>query len=266
MEIKQSLKTKRKSDRPLADVDNNLPPWRQVLDAAINRFEEENAERRQDRSRQREEEIISAAIRVFARLGVAKTRISDIAAEAGVPAPSLYGYYESKEELAYAIPIKRQVQFFAEYARQSEKFDTVHCLLYHFLWLTADFARRHPDWAGVLYLEVWPSVLIKEARVRSVVDDYARIVVGLIRDGSDRGEWPEDPDPYQTATIFIGALSQLIITWLLYREPRDLLRSVKPMLERLMTLLNPYTTSSAKPHETTSGKTAALSTKRKKRA
>jgi AcrR family transcriptional regulator len=220
-----------------AMADASLPGWRRVIAEAGRRFAEEERELRQNRSRQRSEEILAAALRVFARHGVAKARISDIAAEAGIPAPSLYGYYENKEELAYAIPIKRQVQFFAEYAQQSEKFDTVYEQLRHFLWLTTDFARRNPDWARVLYLEVWPSVLIKESPVRDVIDDYARIVLGLIEEGAKAGEWPHDDNPYQTATILVGSVNQLIITWLIYRRPRDVSRAAMPLIERMLTLL-----------------------------
>jgi AcrR family transcriptional regulator len=233
------------------------PHWRQVIDAAASRSAEDERERRQNRSRQRSEEILSAAIRVFARQGVAKTRISDIAAEAGIPAPSLYGYYENKEELAYAIPIKRQIQFFAEYAKQSEKLPTVGEQLALFLWLTTDFARRNPDWAAVLYLEVWPSVLIKETRVRDVLDDYASIIIGLIREGAARGEWLEDPNPYETSAIFIGSISQLIITWLLYRKPRDLTRSSRAMIDRLMLLLTMPRPTRTAPNGNNGGRKAA---------
>jgi AcrR family transcriptional regulator len=222
--------------RPAREAPDRVPHWRQVIDDAAKRIAEEERKRQQNRSRQRSEEILSAAVRVFARQGIAKTRIADVAAEAGIPAPSLYGYYNDKEELAYAIPIKRQLQFFAEYALQSEKMSTAREQLAHFLWLTTDFARRDPDWAAVLYLEVWPSVLIKEARVRDVIDDYARILIGLIQEGEERGEW-EDPNPYETAAIFTGSISQLIITWLLYRKPRDLTRASRAMVERLFQLL-----------------------------
>lgn len=208
-----------------------------MIAEASQRFEAAERELRQNRSRQRSEEILAAALRVFAREGVAKARISDIAAEAGIPAPSLYGYYENKEELAYAIPIKLQVQFFVEYGEQAEKLETAYDKLKHFLWLTTDYARRNPDWARLLYLEVWPSVLIKETRVREVVDDYARIVLKLIEEGEERGEWPHDPDPYQTATILVGSVSQLIITWLIYRRPRDVSRAATPLIERMMSLL-----------------------------
>jgi hypothetical protein len=81
-------------------------------------------------------------------------------------------------------------------------------------------------------------VLIKEARVRHVLDDYGRIVVRLLIEGGERGEWPVQPDPYQTATILIGSLNQLIITWLLYRNPRQLMRSAKLLIARLMRVLD----------------------------
>ncbi len=233
--MRKPRREKVKADVPRDDAD--VPPWKRVIIEASQRFEAAERELRQNRSRQRSEEILSAALRVFAREGVAKARISDIAAEAGIPAPSLYGYYENKEELAYAIPIRRQVQFFIEYAEQAEKLETAYEKLRLFLWLTTDYARRNPDWARLLYLEVWPSVLIKEARVREVVDDYARVVLKLIEEGEERGEWPHDPDPYQTTTILVGSVSQLIITWLIYRRPRDVSRAAAPLIERMLTLL-----------------------------
>lgn len=223
--------------RPVAAAPSDQPVWRQVIARAAERHAEETRSLKQNRSRQRSEDILDAALRVFSRVGVARARISDIAAEAGIPASSFYDYYANKEDLAYAIPIRRQIQFFAEYASSSAALSSVDEQLRHFLWLTTDFARRNPDWASVLYLEIWPSVLIKDANVRGVVDDYARIIVGLIGEGARRGEWPDDANPYETATIFIGAVSQLIITWLLYRKPRDLTRSARPMVDRLMTLL-----------------------------
>jgi AcrR family transcriptional regulator len=149
----------------------------------------------------------------------------------------VYDYYPGKEDLAYAVPIARMGQFYAEFAEAASAAPTAHERLRLYLWLTADFARRDPDWARTLYLEVWPSVLVKEARVRECLDDFARIVIALIRGGSARGEWPIDENPYQTATILIGSISQLIITWLLYRRPKELMRATTQLLDRLMPLL-----------------------------
>ena len=54
--------------------------------------------------------------------------------------------------------------------------------LHLFLSMATDYARRNPDWARLLYLEIWPSVLIEEARVRRAVDDFGRIVVAMLRE------------------------------------------------------------------------------------
>jgi AcrR family transcriptional regulator len=212
--------------------------WSGTLTRIVARWQGEQGEPKQDRSRRRRREILQAAVRVFARTGIARARIGDVAAEAGVPVSSVYDYYPGKEDLAYAVPIARMGKFYIEFAEAAQTEPTARERLRLYLWLTADFARRDPDWARTLYLEVWPSVLVKEARVRECLDDFARIVIALIRDGGARGEWPVDPNPYQTATILVGSVSQLIITWLLYRRPRDLMRATSHLIDRLMPLLS----------------------------
>jgi AcrR family transcriptional regulator len=211
--------------------------WRAVISTARARVSGGGRVLKQDRSRKRSAEIIAAALRVFARDGIAGARISDIAAEAGVPPASIYDYFPGKQDLAYAVPIVHQTQFFGEFAAHADGFATSHERLAHYLWLTADYARRHPVWARVLYLEIWPSVLVKDSRVRHVLDDYARIMVSLIAEGAANGEWPRQDEPLQAATIFTGAISQLIITWLLYRRPRDLVGAAAPMIARMLRLL-----------------------------
>ncbi|HEX4243629.1 MAG TPA: TetR/AcrR family transcriptional regulator [Steroidobacteraceae bacterium] len=212
--------------------------WRAIIDGARGRAAGGGRVLKQDRSRQRSEEIIAAALRVFARDGIAGARISDIAAEAGVPPASIYDYFPGKQELAYAVPIVHQTGFFGEFAAQADGFGTSRDRLAHYLWLTADYARRHPVWARVLYLEIWPSVLVKDSRVRHVLDDYARIMMSLIAEGAGRGEWPRQAEPFQAATIFTGAIGQLIITWLLYKRPRDLVGAAAPMVARMLRLLD----------------------------
>ena len=216
--------------------------WKSLIAVAMARADEEGQAQKQDRSRNRRDEILAAAVRVFARDGVGRARIADIAAEAGVPMSSVYSYYASKEEIAYAVPIARMTAFFGEFVDKAESVASSRERLTLFLWLTADFARRNQDWARTLYLEVWPSVLVEKTRVRTTLDDYGRIMLALLDDGARDGEWAVDRAPYQTVTILIGSISQLIITWLLYRSPRDLMKATSSLIERLLTLLEPAPT------------------------
>jgi AcrR family transcriptional regulator len=213
--------------------------WEAVVAGAADRWLAEERAQKQDRSRRRRREILQAAVRVFARDGIARARIADIAGEAGVPVSSVYDYYPTKEDIAYAVPTAKMGEFFAEFTEKARSTTTARERLRLYLWLTADFARRNPDWARTLYLEVWPSVLVEKTPVRRTLDDYGRITLRLINEGERNGDWAPDANPYQTATIFIGAVSQLIITWLLYKRPRDLMKATGTLVERLLSLLGP---------------------------
>ena len=119
------------------------------------------------------------------------------------------------------IPIQRLARFYAEFVEQTPLRATMREHLHRFLSAATEYARRNPDWARLLYLEIWPSVLIHEARVRRAVDDFGRIVVEMLREGGRRGEWDARLDPYRTATILMGSITHMIITWLLYRRPEE---------------------------------------------
>ena len=223
----------------LADDTRTEASWADTMDAMALRWRAQVPARRQGRSRRRAEEILQAALRVFSREGIARARIADIAAEAGMPLSSLYEYYPSKEDIAYAVPLTHMAQFFIEYAERARDAGTARARLRLFLWFSADYARRHPDWARTLYLEIWPSVLVGDSPARAILDEYARFVVRLLRMGAAAGEWSEAHDAYETASILIGSHNQLVITWLLYRKPRDIMRAIGAMLDRLLAAVLP---------------------------
>jgi AcrR family transcriptional regulator len=212
--------------------------WRSYLDSVVERWSEDTGDRKQERSKRREQEILRAALRVFARDGISRARIGDIASEAGMPVSSLYDYFPSKEDLAYAVPHEHLARFFEEYRASIADVDTFRERLRIYLRLAADFARRNPEWARTLYLEIWPSVLVSETPVRHSIDDYARIIVNLIRCGEAAGEWPARSNVYETTAILVGSVNQVIIVWLLYRKPRDLMRATSSVVTRVMSLLD----------------------------
>ena len=168
---------------------NAMPPWELVTDETVRRWSVPDQAAKQDRSRRRQQEILDAAVSVFARDGIARARIADVAAQAGVPLSSVYDYYASKEDLAYGLPATRMGLFYAEFLDRARLVDTAKERLRLYLWLTADFARRNPEWARILYLEIWPSIAVKDVTVQRSIDDFARILIALIRDGRAAGEW-----------------------------------------------------------------------------
>ncbi len=213
-------------------------PWLEILGQAAHPHRDEASDPKQQRSRQRKQELLAAATRVFARDGIAKAKMADVAKEAGIAVSSIYDYYPSKEALAYEIPIQRLAHLYAAFLERAGALPTMAHRLRLFLTMTVDHARENPDWARLLYLEIWPSVLIEEAGVRRSVDDFGRIIVAMLREGSRRGEFPADLDPYRSATILMGSITHMLITWLLYRRPHDLAAATGPMVDQLMGMLD----------------------------
>ena len=211
--------------------------WSELIDDVLQRARHDS-ERKQGRSRRTEQQIVGAALRVFGRDGISRSRISDIAAEAGIATSTLYEYHTNKEDIAYAVPRAYLYAFYEEFAEAVAGKQSAKDRIRVYISLLADFVRRNPQWARLFYLEIWPSVLVSETDLSESVDDFARIVIFLIRQGIDEGEWSRRLDPYETAAILIGSLNHMVITWLLHRRPKNLTKAGGDIVERMLTLLD----------------------------
>lgn len=210
--------------------------WETLLDGILSRATRDT-ERKQDRSRRTEQQIFNAALRVFARDGLSRSKISDIAAEAGISTSTFYEYYKSKEEVAYDVPMFYLADFFEGYRAAAPASMTARARLLLYLTMSADYAREHAEWARLLYLELWPSVFVSETELQYTINDFAKIVQFLVEIGKAEGWVDPARNKYETTAIIIGGSNQLIITWLLYRKPRNLTKAGAEIGERIIRLL-----------------------------
>ena len=220
----------------IAQADARVMTWEALLEFIANR-PKRGTERKQDRSKRTEQQILGAALRVFARDGISRSRIADIAAEAGISTSTLYEYYRSKEDLAYDVPMHHIVKFYEEFREAVAGKRGARERLTLYLTMSADFAREHAEWGRLFYLEIWPSVFVSETELRHSVDDFARVVIYLLQQGELEGDWPAGRDPFQTAAILMGGVNQVIITWLLYRQPRNLTKASIDIVERILDMI-----------------------------
>lgn len=217
-------------------VNSSAAEFLAYLDGLIEHWRPQTV-RKQDRSRQREREIIDAAIKVFARSGLASARITDIASEANIAMSSLYQYISSKEDLFEVVPTTHMQSFFEEFRSILDGYSTAFDYLWHFLYHSAIFAKKNNEWAMVLYLEIWPSVTMKNGSANHIFNDYTRILLHILDLGEKQGEWAKDRNHYETANILVGALNQTIVMWLLSQRPRNLERATAMMIDRLLDAL-----------------------------
>jgi AcrR family transcriptional regulator len=172
--------------------------------------------KRVDRAARREE-ILAAAVRVFARKGFAATRIEDVAAAAGVGKGSVYLYFDSRDALLVAA-------FEALSGASREVLERARTGTAPPLERLADLVRgvvtaatADPHLARVL-LDLWS--LGRRGDVELPLDmaalyaEYREAIGALLAAAADRGEVRANISPADAAVV-VGAIEGCLLQWVI---------------------------------------------------
>jgi TetR/AcrR family fatty acid metabolism transcriptional regulator len=167
--------------------------------------------------REKRRQILRAAIAVFARSGYHRSRVSDVAKEAGVAYGLVYHYFGSKEDLLETI-------FRRTWSRMLEAVEEVE--------QSGVSAREQIAGVARIVLGAWQTdpelvqVLIREVarspQLGREVDEIAHAFSALERivtGGQERGELRTDVEPRLAAWILYGALEEILTGWVFDRLP-----------------------------------------------
>ncbi|MBB4934469.1 AcrR family transcriptional regulator [Lipingzhangella halophila] len=176
------------------------------------------APKKVDRSARREE-ILAAAVRVFARKGFAATRIDDVAREADIGKGSVYLYFDSRDALlsaafeAFAARSRTVLQQTRE--GTAPPLERLGSLVRSVLSALAD----DPELARIL-LDLWSSGR-EESQLSldmpSVYSEYRTAIAELLGEAEAEGTVREGPREHY-ATVIVGAIEGCLLQWLL--DPR----------------------------------------------
>jgi TetR/AcrR family transcriptional regulator, fatty acid metabolism regulator protein len=163
-------------------------------------------------------QILNAAVRAFARKGYHACRVGEIAEEAGVAYGLVYHYFGSKEEVLQTIfretwtqMLARIEEMEAEGDQASEQVRKVTALLLR-TW------KRDPDLVRVLVREVTRSPEQLQQQVEEIGHAYEALE-RIIRRGQESGEFRPELDPQLAATVFYGALEEVLTGWVMGQLP-----------------------------------------------
>ncbi|MFX5199178.1 hypothetical protein ABTC72_19850, partial [Acinetobacter baumannii] len=85
------------------------------------------------------------------------------------------------------VPLSHLASFFEEFRVAVVGKQNARERLLLYLSMSADYAREHAEWARLLYLEIWPSVSVRDSELRHSIDDFSRVVLFLVRQGIAEG-------------------------------------------------------------------------------
>lgn len=159
----------------------------------------------------RRQEILEAAVRVFARKGFAASRIDDVAAEAGIGKGSVYLYFDSRDAILEAAfdQYTADAQLILQQALDGggPALDRLAALVKDVL----DLVSAAPDLARVL-LDLWATV-----DMTAVYRDYRTAITRLLRAAEAEGTVRPGVGDLQ-ATVIVGAIEGVLLQWLI--DPR----------------------------------------------
>jgi AcrR family transcriptional regulator len=168
------------------------------------------------KGKDRHQEILDAAARVITDRGLAETRISDIAEQAGVSPGLILYYFESKDRLLSEALTFANDQFYLRMSREIRRIDSAKEQLRRLVDLSVpgylpEYGRLD-EWA--LWIEVWVRALrdIEMARDREVLDQRWRSqIADIIRGGQTSGEFTSTEDPEELALRLASLIDGLAI-------------------------------------------------------
>ncbi len=180
--------------------------------------------------------IIEAAARVFARKGYAGASVADIAVNAAIGKGTVYEYFESKEDLFFAVfewymlKTGRQasVSISALGGSAAERLLALGDAIMG-LW---DEIKD----AFTLTMEFWAASASSQMRdrfkaaFRGLYQEFREIIISLIGEGIERGEFRQITRPESIAAALVGTWDALFLqAW--FEESFDPQKTARDFLE-----------------------------------
>jgi AcrR family transcriptional regulator len=167
-------------------------------------------------TKDRHQEILDAAARVITERGLAETRISDIAEQAGVSPGLILYYFDSKDRLLAEALTFANDQFYLRTSREIRRLPSAKDQLRRLVDLSVpgylqEFGRLD-EWA--LWIEVWVRALRdpEMAKDREVLDERWRSQIAeIVRAGRQTGEFSSTEDPDELALRIASLIDGLAI-------------------------------------------------------
>jgi TetR/AcrR family transcriptional regulator, fatty acid metabolism regulator protein len=165
------------------------------------------------------QQILDAAVRVFAAQGYDKSRVGDVAREAGVAYGLVYHYFDSKEAVLEAVFREAWGRLLAAVALAEQTAGTAPERLELVVKIVLRAWRDDPDLVRLLVQEVTRNPHIQDEldEIGQAFATLERIVAG----GQAEGTLRPSLDARLSAWMLYGALEEILTGWVLGRLPDD---------------------------------------------
>src|ERR1700732_4724825 len=204
------------------------------------------------RAQDSRDEILKAAIRLFAIRGFHETSMAEVARAAGVSKALIFWHFKTKEELFMAVLNRLLEPYFIDFAEEAGALDEraqLRKLVESYLLFVRDNAASVRFFLGqMLHGEKVPEELATQ--VMRLYDGYRELMVDIVRRAQDKNLCSRDMAPEAAAGFMVSALNGSLIGFLFTGGTAD-------ELDRAVTLLEEWLFRAPAQRSTERGKAVA---------
>jgi TetR/AcrR family fatty acid metabolism transcriptional regulator len=161
------------------------------------------------------EAILRAAIKIFAGFGYFNSKVSDIAAQAGVADGTVYLYFKNKEDILHSIFDRAMSEFISEGKREIGELAAPREKITRIAQLHLEKLGADRDLAVVFQIELRGSIKFMQEFSATGFAEYLDIICRTIENGQRSGDFNNNIKPVVAAKILYGALDEMVTNWVL---------------------------------------------------
>ena len=193
-----------------------------------------SSKNKKKRNREKEVAILEGALRVFGEKGFEDATVAAICAEAGISEPTLYEYFDSKEDVLFSISelyTRREIERLSELAHYiDDPRARVRAIIQAYL----EFYENNPLYTSVALLTLKGNRRYVASPAYQSVREAARPLIEAFQDGARRGVFRDDLDLYLVRNMVLGFIEHLTIQWLLVGRPKKIAEHTGAIFQMVM--------------------------------
>jgi TetR/AcrR family transcriptional regulator, fatty acid metabolism regulator protein len=175
------------------------------------------------------QQIIDAAIRVFARNGYYNSRVSDIAREAGIASGTIYLYFKTKDDILVTLFRVKMTEWVAQVRRQIASEPDAVAKIRRLVALHFSVLEKDPHLAEVVQVELRQGNKFFRGASAHEVSAYFDLIASILQEGIAAGQFVKDLPVKMAVKMLFGAMDQVATSWVLGKRAYQLSEAAEPV-------------------------------------
>ena len=183
------------------------------------------------RNTEKYQQILTAAIKVFAERGFSQSTISQIAQEAGVADGTIYLYFKNKDDILVQFYERMTEHVSERFWTAVEKGQTAVEKLHNLVHAHLELFQNEPNGAIVYQGETHLQWRLVQEPTRQMSKMYRDVITKVVEMGQQEGSIRGDLYVGLVKRLIDGAVEEVINTWIHTGRDHDLAAMAEPLVE-----------------------------------